>query len=397
MNNRGISANSGYVALAAEVTPGVPVRPIAHYVPLTDESMTTELNANTELHVFGSKAARLMTTPGMRSHGGDLTVLAEPNSTALFFSGLFPRTGITANGDGTFTWEFNSKDFAPTSTFTIDVSKGISVTRFAGAEFGEISPSWKDGRQSWKVKTSALKSFTGAVVASVAGAVVTLEVAPNKMKPTELLAVGDTIGILKADNSTVTGTVSSKTDATVTLGTAPAGVAAGDVLHLRPQPSVVLEDQPAFLWGRTEFCMGATAAAALAATHTPVEDGSEYVLQHPFEDDKGTQSSGSFDPGMLVRSKSIDATLKIKNYFADDRAAARYDRIAKSSIVVRSFSTDGQEFRLTLNNLACTKGGDKPLLKVDEALFYEREYVPNYDRTDGQMLDIKVICKLSGL
>ena len=393
MPGNAISGNSGYLALGRESVAGTPVA-TTHTVPMLDESLMTELNSNGESLVFGSKAARLLTTPGIRSHGGDITVLAEPTSTALLFDGLLPRTSITSLGSGYYQWLFNSKDFTPTGSYTIDISKGVSVSRFAGAQFSEISPSWSDNRQSWKFKVVTLKAFHGAVITGSATTVITLA-SDNNPAPTELLRTGDAIGIRHAADGTVEyGTISSKTATTVTLGTAPAAATNGDVLFIRPA-TPTLEDLTPFLWSRTEFRFGADAAAALTATHTPAEDGSEYSITHEFEDDKGAQSSGGFDPSRLVRSKTIDATVKVKEYYESDAEAARYNALPKKALVICSFSEGQCEVRITLNNLTCIKGGDKPAIKADEALFYEREFQPNYDRVDGQMFSVTVINKLA--
>ncbi|OLT47788.1 hypothetical protein BJF87_21470 [Gordonia sp. CNJ-863] len=392
--NNGISGNSGYLTLGREAdnAKGVPVA-ATHVVPMTDESLTSELNSNGESLVFGSKAARLLTTPGIRSHGGDITVLAEPTSTALLFDALLPRTSITSLGGGFYQWLFNSTDWTSTGSYTVDISKGIAVSRFTGVQASEISPSWSDNRQSWKVKVSALKAFHGAVITSQSTATLTLD-STNNPKPTELLRTGDTVGIRHANGTTENNTVLSKTDTTVTLTTTPGATANGDVLYIRPT-TPTLEDLAPFLWSRTEFRFGADATAALTATHTPAEDGSEYSVTHEFEDDKGAQSSGSFGPSRLVRSKTIDATAKVKEYYENDAEAAKYNALSKKALVIRSFSEGQCEVRVTLNNLACIKGGDKPMVKSDEALFYEREYQPNYDRVDGQMLSVTVINKLA--
>lgn len=390
--NNGTSGNSGYLMLGRESTIGVPVA-TTHTVPMTEETLTSELNTNGESLVFGSKAARLLTTPGIRSHGGDITVLAEPTSTALLFDALLPRTSITSIGSGFYSWLFNSTSWASTGSYTIDVSKGITVSRFSGVQASEISPSWTDNRQSWKLKVSALKAFSGAVITNAATATLTLDSA-NSPRPAELLRVGDTIGIRHINGTTENNTILSKTDTTVTLTTTPGTTANGDVFYLRPA-TPTLEDLTPFLWSRTEFRFGADAATALSATHTPAEDGSEYSISHQFEDDKGAQSSGSFDPSRLVRSKTIDATSKVKEYYENDAEAAKYNSLPKKALVIRSFSEGQCEVRITLNNLTCIKGGDKPAVKADEALFYEREFQPNYDRDAGQMLSVTVINKLA--
>ena len=390
--NNGTSGNSGYLMLGRESTIGTPVA-ATHTVPMLDETLISELNTNGESLVFGSKAARLLTTPGIRSHGGDITVLAEPTSTALLFDALLPRTSVTSIGSGYYSWLFNSTSWTSTGSYTVDVSKGITVSRFAGVQASEISPSWTDNRQSWKVKVSALKSFSGAVITSSATATLTLDTT-NNARPAELLRTADTIGIRHANGTTENGTILSKTDTTVTLAAAPGTTVSGDVLYLRPA-TPTLEDLTPFLWSRTEFRFGTDATAALSAVHTPAEDGSEYSINHEFEDDKGAQSSGANDPSRLVRSKTIDATAKVKEYYESDAEAARYNALPKKALVIRSFSEGQCEVRITLNNLTCIKGGDKPLVKADEALFYEREFQPNYDRVDGQMLSVTVINKLA--
>lgn len=86
--------------------------------------------------------------------------------------------------------------------------------------FSEISPSWKDNRESWKVKAAALKGFDGAVITNQTTTTLTLD-NTNNPKPTELLRVGDTIGTRHANGSTENGTVASKTDITVVLAAAP--------------------------------------------------------------------------------------------------------------------------------------------------------------------------------
>ena len=150
-----------------------------------------------------------------------------------------------------------------------------------------------------------------------------------------------------------------------------------------------------FLWSRTEFRFAADAATALTAAHTPLEDGSEFVVSHPFEDDAGAKSSGSFDPARLVRSKSVDVTFKAKKYFEDANEVKRFNALTSQACVIRMFSGTNYEFRLTLNKLTITKGGDKAMINVDESLFYEPEYTPSYSTADGQAFDVKILNGLS--
>lgn len=158
----------------------------------------------------------------------------------------------------------------------------------------------------WKVKVSALKSFLGAEIASMTTATVTLKTPAHYPSPTDGLVTGDLVAIVAgANGARQTLTIQSLRATTATFTTTPTGVTSGDMLILRPAtPS--LNVQSPFLWSRTEFRFADTAANALTATHTPLEDGSEFVIQHPFEEDKGAQPSGSFDPSRLVRGKTVD-------------------------------------------------------------------------------------------
>lgn len=386
-----ISANSGYLAIKRETDEGVAVVP-DRYVPFYEESLTTSLNPETDTSIFGNKFARLHVTPGIRSHGGDITVMAEPNSTGCFFDSLLTRGN--SSGSGPYTWPF-TVSFTKPKSYTWDISTGNQVLRYVGVQISEMSPEWKDNEMRWKLKVSALKSFLGAEIASIATATVTLKTPANYPSPTDGLVVGDIMTIVAGGNGARQNlTIQSLTATTVTFTTTPTGVSAGDMLVIRPATPNLAILTP-FLWSRNEFRFGADAAAALSATHTPLEEGSEFVLQHPFDDDKGALSSGSFDPSRLVRGKAVDYTFKAKKFFNDPDEIRSFKALTKVAVVVRMFSETGYECRITMHNLTITKGGDKPMLKDQETLYYELEYTPTYDASDGHGLTVTVINNLS--
>lgn len=387
-----ISGNSGYLALKVESTRGVAVTPDT-YVPFYDETLTTDHQHDTNNSVFGSKAARHHVTPGIRAHGGDLEVMAEPNSTALFYDMLLTRDSVTGSGDP-YTWAFKASFTAPKS-YTIDISSGNQVFRFAGVQASEITPAFDKNEMRWKVKVAALKSFLGAEIASVSDDVVTLKAPVNYPAPTQCLVADDLVAVVSADGETRQNfTISELTSTTVKLSDTPSNVSEGDMLILRPAtPDLSLADP--FLWSRTEFRLAATASAALSAAHTPMEEGSEWTIMHPFDNDKGEPRSGSFDPAALARGGSVDVTPKLKKFFYSPDEVRNFIGLKKVACVIRCFSGSNHEFRLTLNNMTCTKGGDKPKIKVDTTEFYEMEYTPSYDESDGQMMDVKVINALS--
>lgn len=381
-----ISGNSGYLAMKIEATEGTAVTPTV-YVPFYEESITTEANMETEMSVFGSKFARLQVTPGIRSHGGDITMMAEPNSTAMIQDILLTRGSVT--GSDPYTWPFTPSFTNPKSA-TWDISNGRFVSRFVGVQASEFGFEVKDNELRWKVKVSALKSFLGARIASVSSSTLTLDTTYNS-SPTDGLVASDLVAVWVAAGTTQNFTVSSFTATTVTLSGTPSGVAAGDMLMLRPAtPSHNLAAP--FLKSRSEFRIGATAAAALNGTAAPMDDGSEFTIVHPFQDDKGAQRWGSADPGALIRAGSVDATLKLKKFFYHPDEIRRFQNLEKIAVVVRCFSGTGtHEFRLTLNNCKIVKGGDKPMIKTDEAEYYEMELVPTYDTSDSAGLSTTVI------
>ncbi|MFI2837540.1 hypothetical protein [Mycolicibacterium sp. PDY-3] len=362
-------------------------------MPLYNETISTEPNANTDNVVFGNKFARFNVTPGIRSHSGDIEIMAEPNTSSLFWKSLLTEGAITGSDPATHPL---TASFTKPASLTLDVSLGNQVARIIGFQASEIAPSWNDNECRWKIKGSALKTFLGAEIASISTATVTLKTPVNQPTPATGIVIGDLVTIIKAsDGSRQNLTVQTVTTTTVTFTTTPTGVTSGDVLVLRPAtPSFALLEP--FLWSRTEFRFADTAANALTATHTPLEDGTEFVVSHPFEDDAGAKSSGSFDPSRLVRSQSVDVTFKAKKYFENPLTELRpFQALTSQACVIRMFSGASYEFRLTLNKLYITKGGDKAKITVDEALFYEPEYTPSYHAADGQGFDVKILNAIS--
>ncbi|WP_425005776.1 hypothetical protein [Mycolicibacterium sp. S3B2] len=318
--------------------------------------------------------------------------MAEPNTSGYFWDSLLTLGSIT--GSDPYTWPLTAS-FTKPGSYTLDFSMGNQVARFIGFQASEISPTFTDNECRWKIKGSALKSFLGAEIASLASDTVTLKTPVQHTAPTTGLVAGDLVAVVKAsDGSRQNLVIGSLTSTTVTFTTTPSTISSGDMLILRPAtPSFSLLDP--FLWSRTEFRFAATASSALSAAHTPLEEGTEFVVSHPFEDDAGAKSSGSFDPSRHVRSKSIDVTFKAKKYFEDPFEVSKLNALTSQACVVRMFSGADYEFRLTMNKLTITKGGDKAMIKVDEALFYEPEYTPSYNTSDGQGMDVKVLNALS--
>ena len=395
--------NLGYFGVIKEVTKGTPLTPTA-FVPIYDESMDTDGGFIDQQPIYGNKAKTYNTVPGQRTHKGDVTILAEPNTAAILVDALLTRSNTS--GAGPYTHTFGLDPNTNPHSLTVDISLGNVVKRFWGVEASKLSPSWNKNELQLKLSMSALGSFRSRDIATVSTNTITLtdpkgiyNGAPNKG-----LVAGDLIRLYKSSTGATLDTTVTTVNGdgiTVVLGTSAAAFAAGDTIQLRPAtPSFTLLDS--FLWSRTRFYFGATstAALALAATaHTPVEQGSEFEIMHDFNDDGGEERSGSFDPASLVR-KTGDANLKVKKYFDTTEDLSNFQNLAKTSCVIRHGAgtfiagVNQYELRIILNNLK-TDGKITPGIKADDVEYSELDYHINYDTSDAASFSIVVVNNLA--
>ncbi|MFD4554409.1 hypothetical protein ACFWP5_08775 [Streptomyces sp. NPDC058469] len=388
-----MTSDLGYIAFGKQTSALVAVTP-GSYVPAYDETLTTDLNYDEDQSIYGAKFARLQSIQGQRSHTGDITVLAEPNTTAQIIDMLLTRGSVT--GSDPYTWPFTLSATDP-NFYTMDISNGFSVVRFFGVGASKLTPMFEKNMMRHKVSVSALGAFAGREIASVSTTTLTLSTAYDAA-PTTGLVVGDLVKCVKAsDNSTTNFTISSLTATTVVLNATAAAYASGDMLVLRPATVSLpaLYNMP-FTWARTQFCYGATASAALSATQTQAEQGSTWTASHNFKDDKGEHRSGTLDPAALLRTRG-DLEVKVDLIFTGPDQANTFTGYKTGALVIRCFAGAGNiyELRLTLNSIRVKKGGDKPQLKSGEHEYYSLEYAADYNSGDGQAWDLKVINKLA--
>lgn len=385
-------ANLGYMAMKPEATEGVAVTPTL-YLPIYSSSMLTNMNRQGLEPVVGQKFLRYLAVQGQRSHTGEVTSVAEPNTAGHLFNMLLTKGA--PSGSDPYTHPFTLSATKP-ATYTIDQSYGNMVFRFIGVQASKIAPGFEDNEMRLVTTMSALKSFT---VRELSGTptgtnpytiVLKTDYDPS---PTTGLVVGDTMQLYKADGTTINFAVASIVDGTsITTTTDVTGAASGDFIYIRPAtPSYSLKTP--FLWSRTEFRLGATASAALSATHTPMEPDSAWGLMHNFNEEEGEKRSGSYDPAALAR-KGGDYELKLKRFFDTPDQVNRWAAGTKRACVVRHFSETGYELRVTLNNFKLSDGGVPPL-ESDSIVYHEFEAMPEYDGSDGQGFDVKVLSGLS--
>lgn len=386
-------ANLGYLGLIKEVTAGTPLTP-TDFIPLYDESITTNLNLVDQTPIYGGKFATYATIQGLRSHKGDLTVLAEPNTTAKLMDMLLTKT--STSGANPYTHVFSLT--GDSNSYTIDVSTGNVVKRFFGVKASKISPSWNGTELQWKVSVSALGSFQGRALNAAptgSGTYTCVLSTAYDPAPTTGLVAGDLIRFYKAPSTTIDAVVLAVTDGTTfTTSTNVTTMTTGDMVYLRPA-TVAFTLLPSFIWPKTQFKLGATAAAALSASQVRVEQGSSFELLHNFEKDTGATRSGGFDPAALIRTTG-DVSLKIKRFFDTPDDIANMNALTKTAAVISHLAgaTNQYECRVTINNLK-TDGAVAPNIASDEIVYSEIEYHTNYDSSDSKGFEVTVINALS--
>lgn len=385
--------NLGYLAIKKETTKGTAVTPNV-YIPLYEESLTTEPNLVEDNPIVGDKFKRYQVLKGNRAHKGEFTVMGEANTAGYVFDMLLDKG--TTTGSDPYTHPFTLATSDP-NAYTVDISTGHIVQRFIGVEASKIEPTWQDGEMQLKVSVSARKSWQGREVSSTSGTTPTTITFKTDYdaSPTTGLVVGDLIQLYDVSLDAYVNAVvdAIPTSTTIEVSEDLTAGASGDFVTLRPgTPSFTL--RAPFLFGNTEFRFGADAAAAVSATHTPLEEDSSWAIIHEFNNEDGEHRSGAFDPDSLAR-KQGDAEFTVKKFFDDPDELTRFNAISKRACVIRHF-TEGStyELRITLNNLKL-KNNPKPMLKTEEILYSEMEYAPVLDTSDGQGMSVTVLNAVS--
>lgn len=380
------NAALGYMALGKQTNPTTMVTP-SIFVPYFDQNLTTDLNIIKDQPIFGNKFRTYQILQGHRTHTGTITGYGEPNTIGYWLDMLFTRSSTT--GSGPYTHVFGLSSTTDPNSYTLDISLVSQVVRYWGVQASSIDLAYSGDELQPKIKVSALGSFYGAEIASVATNTLVFTTTHDPA-PTTGLVAGDLVKVTKVDGSVSTNfTISSITNGTtVVLSATAAAFAAGDMLVLRPAtPSYTL--LPLFLWENDQFCFGASAAAALSATQTRLESGSQISLNHDFHQDKGEQRSGGFDPASLVRMVG-DADFKLKRYFDNPDDLKIWLATAKNALVNRQYASGTTyELRTTLNNIRLAKNPIQT--KFDEVIYQDEEYATQYDSSDAQGIGVTLI------
>lgn len=383
----------GYLGIKKEATKGTAVIPDV-FVPLYEETMLTEVNLDDDNPIVGNKAARFQQVLGQRTHMGQIVVPGEPNTAGYMFDMLLQKGTTTGAGPYTHPFVLDSND---PNSYTIEFLKGLHAFRFFGVEAKKIGFDFEANKMRLLVNISARGAFSVAEVSTITGTVGTQKITFKTnydADPTQGLVVGDLLQIYDVSAGTylnVTVDLITTADPSITVSEDVTANAVGDLVSIRTlSPSYTL--QPHFNWARTEFRISDTAANALTAAQTGVEEGSDWAIAHAILPDEGARRSGSYDPQAMPRGLG-DIEVSVKRFFDTMEDHNRFVTNQKRALVVRHFSDaisgTNQELRITLNDI---RPSTKPNpLKRGELIFDEIEFSPQYDTSDAQMLDVVVI------
>src|SRR5438132_119875 len=104
--------NTGYVGAAVEVTAGTAVTP-TDYFEIYDDSLTTNRNRLELEPAAGNVYGTQMVVAGLRDHGGDITMVFEPNTVDKLFA-MMLKAGSRTGADP-YTQPYTLDSAAPKS------------------------------------------------------------------------------------------------------------------------------------------------------------------------------------------------------------------------------------------------------------------------------------------
>ena len=383
-------ASRGYLAIGKETTKGTAVTPTV-YVPIYDSDLWTAMNYDMADPIVGNQGELFQINQGFRNHAGKVTFFGDPNMWGYFFNMIGVLGTETGTDPGTHPFTFPNGG-SPKS-YTVDVLTGVHGFRFRGVEAAELTGSFDENQLKGEASLVGLGSFITRNIASTTGTgptAVTLTTNYDP-SPTTGLVAGDILQFYDVSLGTyVNGTVASITDAdTVSITQDWSSAAAGDIVTIRAaSPSYSLKTT--LQEARSEFRFGATAAAALTATHTGVQKGAgKWIMRNQAIEQHRT---GSYDPASIARGRH-GADIETKIIFDDPVNMDRYLSNPKRALVIRHYATgtatDTYELRLTFNNIRQTE--DPVKVAKDDFVYEESKWRALYDITDTQTMDVTVI------
>lgn len=380
-------ANLGYVAVKKQTAEDTVVTPDT-YIPIFNESLATNINMQEVNPIIGIRDKVYKLLQGQRTHQGALTVLGEPNVMGYMFDMLLKKG--TTSGAGPYTHPYT---LGASNWYTIDVLKGQIVFRYWGCKATSISPDADENLLNYNTEITAKGEFSVREIDSVATTTITLKTKFDPA-PTKGLVAGDKLRIFLANGTTVDTAIDSITDTTIVCDDDVSSADDGDWVALRAQEASYTLTSNYFQFARSEFRFADTAANAFSATHKPVQPGASYSISHDLSPDSGELRSGSYDPATLIRTQGgIEANTQM--FFDTPEDHGRFLQLDKRALVIRHFAGDDYELRITMNNIKA-ESADKPL-ESGGIIYDELTWKSEYDDSDGQAFDVKVLNNVSSI
>lgn len=370
-----------HLAVGKETTAGTAVTP-STFIPYNSESISINQNYQQDNPIVGNRYSVYEVTEGKRQIEGDVELEVERKTFGHILNNTFSLSTAGAGSPYTHTCVIGTP-----ASYTYEIRKGQAGFRYYGVQVDKLSFGWDDNKLIATTSIKARGAFTVATVSSASGTSIDLDTEYDS-SPVSGLVVGDTLVL---DNGTTTETVSitALTDAdTVAVSTISGSFTAGDRVYLSPLTPSYTVTSP-FTFSETQVCFGVDAATALSATHTGIDDISWGYMNNL----DAINRTGSQNPAELIQ-KFCSSELSMKKAFEDTRDYQKFLDLEKEAVVIRSYGpiftgSTKAELRCTFNNAKAIEA--KCDVKAEDIIIYNRTHAPQYDTSDGQALDIKLV------
>lgn len=388
-------SNLGYVAARRESTKGTPAGAPNVFLKAYSESLSVIEEKISDNPLSGNNFMRQQVIPNYRSYMGELQVQANVATALYLFDMLMVHTGTAGSGTYTHTFQFmNGLTALNPKSYTLDISYGNVVERFAGVELRELAAEYDEAKLLYNLQVTALNAFQVCEIDDVAAAVVTLKTNVYD-DPTALLVAGDLVRLYDVSAGTSQDfTIDSIDGLEVTLSGSPSGIADGDLFYLRPQ-AVTLVDPSPLLWPRTQYFFGTDVADALGNDQTRIDEGS-YTLSYALQTDEGERRSGSYAIAELVRTLA-DASATIRRFFDDPQELHQFLTNATRTMVIRHLSADNTAHYIEIEFHKTRLNNYPTELNSGDPIYSENEILAEFDEVVGHAITVKVVNAVASL
>lgn len=389
-------ADNAYLAIKPETTAGVAVIP-TEFVPLVSEAIKTVVNHSVDRRMKGHDWQGNDLLRGNRSHEGELSVLADPDTLGHILNMVFTKGTTTGDADG-YTHPFTVGNG---DSYTFEIKKGMYAQRFFGVHADEVTLEFDEGQLVANMSVKAMGQV-GIMSLGVAltGAGMTDIVLDDEydLNPSRGLVVGDVL-VIGSDEVTIL-TIDAD-GVTITFASATLTYSVGEAIYLKPQTVIQPSLQDPFYMGNALVGIGAdestaTTNAGAKATATPAYDMAITFRNNLFAQNGTSQ----FDP-VTIAPRTREAGVNLSQLFESeaqrqaflDRAKQAITAIFKGKFIKSDFTT--QEL-LTLKCHKVKLIENDNALEVGEFIKDEQNFAVLYDDTDAKALTVELVNRTAG-